>query len=133
MFAKREEIQAVGNLFPNIFIGIQIITALVNIAQFHGRTDVDAAAIRSFLAGNQLEQSGFTRAIWPDNTHNTARRQIKVQIIEQQFIAIGLGQALSFNNLAAQTGRCLNKNLRLAGVAVFLCFHQLVKAFNPRF
>src|SRR3546814_2581461 len=56
MLADGHEIMAAGNFLPDIMVGIQMIAALIDIAELHRIADFDGAAIGRFLAGDKLEQ-----------------------------------------------------------------------------
>ena len=60
-------IEPVGDFLPDVLRSVEMVAALVDIAQVNGRADLDCAAIRLFLAGDDLEQRGFTRAVRPDH------------------------------------------------------------------
>ena len=111
MLAKVKTLITAGNFLPDILVRIKIITRLIDIAELDSRPDVDLARIRLFLPCYQTEQRRFTRAVRADNADNAARGQRESQILEQQFIAIGFGQSLSLNHLAAEPLRDLDEDL----------------------
>ena len=49
-------IEAVRHFFPDVFRGVQMIAALVNIAQTHRLPDFNRTGIGRFLTGQQLKQ-----------------------------------------------------------------------------
>src|SRR3546814_6352716 len=68
MLADGHEIMAAGNLLPDIMIGIQMIAALIDIAELHCIADFDGAAIGCFLAGDQLEPRRLACAVRADRS-----------------------------------------------------------------
>jgi hypothetical protein len=56
VLAEIETLITARDLFPDILVRIEIVTALVNITELHRLADLDGAAIGLFLAGDQLEQ-----------------------------------------------------------------------------
>jgi len=73
---------------------VEVVAALVDVAEAYGRTDFDRAAVGFFLAGEDLEQRRLTRAIGADDADDAARGQGEAEVFEQQLFAIGLGDAL---------------------------------------
>src|SRR3546814_609070 len=67
MLADGHEIMAAGNFLPDIMVGIQMIAALIDIAELHRIADFDGAAIGRFLAGDKLEQRRLARAVGADH------------------------------------------------------------------
>ena len=132
MLAEGEDIEAVRDFFPDIVIGIERIAALIDIAELHRFADRDIAIVGLFLAGDQFEQCRLARAVRPDHADDAAGWQAEGQVLEQQLVAIGLGQALGLDHLAAKPLGRLDQDLRLAGRAVFLGFDQLVERLDPR-
>src|SRR3546814_18095799 len=45
------------DFLPHVVLGVELVAALVDIAQMHGRTDFDSTGIGRFLAGDDLERS----------------------------------------------------------------------------
>ena len=77
MLAELDDFIAAGDFFPDILVRLQMIAALVDIAEMHGVTDADRTGIRLFLTGDHLEQRGLTGAVRADNADNAARRQLE--------------------------------------------------------
>ena len=92
-----------------------------------GRADLDRAAVGLLLAGDQLEQGGLAGAVGADHADDAAGRQREAQILEQQFVAIGLGDAVDLDDVAAEPLGHLDQDLRLARRAVLLRLDQLVE------
>src|SRR3546814_8584510 len=57
MLADGHEIMAAGNFLPDIMVGIQMIAALIDIAELHRIADFDGAAIGRFLARSEEHTS----------------------------------------------------------------------------
>ena len=132
MLAELHEVMAVGDFLPDILRWIEMVAALVDIAQMHRLADFDRAIVRLFLAGDQLEQRGLARAIGADHADDAARRQAEGEVFEQDLVAERLGQAVRLDHLAAQTFGRLDQDLRLARRAVFLLFDQFVERADTR-
>ena len=109
-----------------------MIARLIDIAEPHRRPDVDLAAIGLFLPGDQAEQRGLARAVRPDHADDAAGRQREAQILEQQFVAIGLGQPLGLDHLAAEPLGNLDEDLVGAGAAIILLLDQFVERADAR-
>ena len=102
-FAERNHIQTVGNFFPHVFVGVQLVAALVNIAQIDRVTDTDGSGIRFFLSGNHAEQRCFAGAVGPDNADDCPLRNLKRQIVDQNPVAVAFADVLGLNYQIAET------------------------------
>src|ERR671912_372223 len=98
LLAEAEDVEAVGNLLPDILVGPQMVARLVDIAEPDGRPDPDLTGIGLLLAGDQPEQGGLAGAVGADHPDDATRRQAEGQVLEQQFVAIGLGQPLGVDD-----------------------------------
>ena len=56
MLAQLHKVRAAGDFLPHIFVGVQIIAALVDEAKFHGFADFHFTGIRHFLTSDQAEK-----------------------------------------------------------------------------
>ncbi len=85
-----------------------------------------------FLTGDQLEQGRLAGAVGADDADDAARRQREAQTFEQQLVAIGLGQALHFDDLAAEPLGHLDEDFRLARDVLILRGNELVELGDTR-
>ena len=109
-----------------------MVAALVDVAEVDGRADVDLAAVGLFLPGDQLEQGRLAGAVGPDHADDAARRQREREVFEQQLVAVGLGDALDLDDLAAEPLGHLDEDLRLARDVLFLRGDELVELGDTR-
>ena len=65
VLAEAEDVEAVGNLLPDILVGAEMVARLVDITEMDGRPDDDLAAVRLLLTGDQPKQSGLAGAVGP--------------------------------------------------------------------
>src|SRR3989304_8611430 len=65
---------AAGDHLPYVLVRVEHIAALVNVPEFHGLADPDAAAVRLFHAQDHPEESRLSRAVRADDAHNAAWR-----------------------------------------------------------
>ena len=110
--AELQNIGAARNLFPHRLVGIESIAGLVDITYLHGVSDAQDATIGLFLASEQAKERRLAGAIGTDDADDTARRQLEVHILEQETLAIGLGEAFGLDHDAAQSFADRNENLR---------------------
>src|SRR3984957_8507966 len=78
--AEHELVETAGNFLPDIFLVVERIARLVDIAEMHRIADFDRAAVGLFRPGDHAEQRGLAGAIRPDNADDTARRQLEGEI-----------------------------------------------------
>src|SRR5207342_969769 len=95
-------VEAVRDLLPDIVLVVEVIAALVDIAEMDRRADIDRAGIGLLLAGYQLEQGRLAGAVRPDHADDAARRQGERKVFEQQLVAIGLADAIHLDDLATE-------------------------------
>ena len=131
-FAKFNNIQPVGNFFPNGFVRIKLFTRLINITQINSITNSDCTAVRLFLSGNHTEQSSFTRTIRPDDTDNSTLRNFEREIINQQAVTITFRNSGCFNNQITQTVSHRNRNMSLRNLFLAGFGQQLFIRINTR-
>jgi hypothetical protein len=71
---------------------IERIAALVDIGEMHRLADGDRAGIGLLLPGDHAEQRRLAGAVRADDADDAAGRQLERQIVDQQPVAIALGQ-----------------------------------------
>ena len=79
------------------------------------------------MARYHLEQGRFASAIGANYANNAARWQAEGEVFEQELVAISLGEALGFDNFAAQPLWHLDNDLRLTRLALGLGVLQSLK------
>ncbi len=121
--ADRDDVLAVGNHLPDVFLRIQRVAALIDVGQFDGLADADGSRVGAFLTGDHTKQRGFARAVGADDTDNAAGRQGKRHAFDKQFFSVALGNFVGFNDHVAQAGAGRNKELARAGF-LFQIFTQ---------
>src|ERR1700686_5189594 len=92
--AEIDLLVAAGNLLPHRLVGRERIARLVDIAELHCLADAEAALVRLLLPDDHAEECGLAGAIATDDADDAARRQAERQILDQQPVAIGLGDLL---------------------------------------
>ena len=125
-------VEPVRDFLPDVLLGVEVVAALVDEAEVDGLADLDGAAVGLFLPRDQLEQRGLARAVRPDHADDAAGGQHERQILEQQLVAIGLGDALELNHLAAEALGHLDDDLGLAGAAAGLRVLQFLELLDTR-
>src|SRR3546814_2947153 len=75
LLAEAENLQFIRYFFPDVIIRIEVVPALIDIAELDRRADVDLAAVGLFLAGDELEQGRFAGTVRPDHADDAARSE----------------------------------------------------------
>ena len=101
--AKLQNIQPAGNFLPHGLVVLQIVAALVDIAQ-HRVPDPQISRIGRFGAGQHLKQRRLASTIWADNPDNAARRKAKRQIVDKQAITNPLLRFSASNTIPPNRG-----------------------------
>ena len=97
-----QNVQTVGNRFPNGLVVRERFSGLRNRAEFDGRSDIDFTGIRSFFTGDHLEERGLTGAVRTDHADDGSGRNGEAQIIDQETIAETLRNILEFDDFIAE-------------------------------
>ena len=77
---------------------------LVHVSELDGLADGDGAGVRLLDAHYQAEEGGLARSVGTDDTDYAGRGQGECQVLEQELVAVGLGNVVEFDYLVAQTG-----------------------------
>src|SRR5271169_5571016 len=100
--AKQNEFVAAGDFLPHGLLAVETVARLVDIAQMHALADRDRAAVGLLLFGDHPEQGGLAGAVRTDHADNAARRQLEGEIVDQEAVAISLGQALEIDHVLTE-------------------------------
>src|SRR4051812_36778720 len=130
VLAEAEHVAAARDLLPDVLAGVEVVAGLVDIAQANRLADPDRAGIGLLLAADELEQRRLAGAIGADDSDDPSRWEAEGQVVEQQFVAIGLGEAVGLDHGAAEALGDLDEDLRLAGRAVLLRLDQFVERLD---
>src|SRR6202051_346549 len=101
--AQKNELVAAGNFLPHGLLAVETVARLVDIAEMHALAFRDAALVRLVLPRDHPEQRGLAGAVGTDHADDAARRQLEGEVVDQQIVAISLGQALEVDHVGAAT------------------------------
>ena len=90
LVAELHDVEAAGDLLPDVLLVVQVVAALVDVAELDGVAELDRAGVRLLLAGDHLEQGRLAGAVRADHADDAAGRQLEGQVLEQQLVAVGL-------------------------------------------
>ncbi len=93
---------------------VQRVARLIDVAQLHRLAEPDAARVGLLLAGDHPEQRRLAGAVGADDADDAARRQLEVQVLDQQAVAEALAQTLRLDDQRAQPRAGWNDDLRTA-------------------
>ena len=80
----------------------EVITALIDVSEFHRIADPDRSRIRVFLAADHFEQGRFAGAVGADDADDAPRRQAEIQVFDQQSVAVSLAHTRGLNDHIAE-------------------------------
>ena len=106
---------------------------LVYVSYFYGFSYFEFTFINFFQSHNQAEQSSFTGTVRTNDSHNTIRRQHKVQVVEQQLVAIRLCYMLRLDNLVSQTRTVRNEDFQFFFLFLHIFIQQLIVRIQTGF
>ena len=95
----------------NGFIWMDVFVALVYVANFDGFSDGEFSLIGRQFGHDHFENSGFTRAIWPDDANDTGWWQFEIEVVVEEFVAEGLANMQCVDDVVTQTRAIWNGHL----------------------
>ncbi len=110
--AQRERLGPAGDLLPDGLLRVEA-AGLVGVGPLDGLADPDGAAVGLFLPGDHLQQGGLAGAVRPDHADDGAGRDLGAEIVQQQALAVGLADALQFDDDIAQARAGRDVDLQL--------------------
>ena len=90
------------------------------------------ATIGLLQAHDESEQGGLTRAVGANDTDDAIGREHEIQVVKQEFVAIGLRHVLCLYNLIAQSRSVGDENLKLLLLLLDGLVKQAVIAVETR-
>jgi hypothetical protein len=94
-----------GDDLTHALVGWQVGAALVEITETNGRSVHDAAATGGSPAGHEVEQRRLAAAVDPDDAQTLAGAQQQVDTLEQQVVAIAIGDAVELDDRVPEARR----------------------------
>src|SRR6202158_2048104 len=110
--AEREQVLAAGNLLPHAVLGLERVARLVDVAELDRLADADFSGVGLLRAGDHAEQRGLASAVGADHADDAARRQFEAQVLDQQIVAVALGQTVGVDDVRAEPLRARNDDRR---------------------
>ena len=110
--AEVDHVGAAGDFFPDVLVGVELVAALVHVADLDRLADAHGALVRFFLAEDHLEQRRLAGAVRADDADDAAGGQLEGEVVDQDVVAEGLGEVFRFQHDAAETGAGRDADLR---------------------
>src|ERR1700729_4192562 len=98
----------------------------------HRVADAQAARVRLLLTRQHTEQRRLARAVGADDADDAAGRQLELEILEQELVAIGFRNPLRLDDQAAQALRDRDEDLRRTGALLLALGEQLFIGVDAR-
>ena len=102
-----------GNGLKHALVRVNIGVYLIHITHAHGLAYAEGTFVGLLHAHDHTEEGSLTSTIRTDDTYDAVRWEHKVEVLEEQFIAKGLANALCINNFVTQTWTVRDKYLEL--------------------
>src|ERR1700732_1341752 len=128
--AEKNEFVAAGNFLPHALLAVERVARLVDIAEMHALADRDGALVRLLLPGDHAEQRGLAGAVRTDHADDAAGRQLEGEIVDQEPVAISLGQSLEIDHVLTEPLGHGNGDLRGLGLLLDGELHQILVALE---
>ena len=104
-------------------VRVNIGVYLIHITYAHGLAYAEGTFVGLLHAHDHAEEGSLTSTVRTDDTYDAVRWEHKVEVLEEQFIAKGLANALCINNFVTQTWTVRDKYLELL-LSLFLLLVQ---------
>ena len=95
-----EQVLAAGNLFPDRLVGVERITALVDIGELHTVADPEGTLVWLFLAGDHAEERRLAGAVWPDERGEVTALDRDADVSEHRRAAVAEAHVLERDDRA---------------------------------
>ena len=99
---------------------------LVYVGNLHRLAHLERTLVALLLPHNELEEGGLAGSVGTDYPHDAVGRQHKVEVVEEQLVAVGLGHTVSLDHLVAQTGTVGDKDFELLFALLLVLVQQFV-------
>ena len=130
--AELQLIEPAGNLLPHGLLAVERVARLIDIAEMHRLTDLDAAVVRLVLFGDHAKQRRLAGAVRPDHADNAAGRQFEGEIVDQKIVAEALSQILEVDDVLPEPFGDRDDDLRGLRLLLAGFFQQLLIALVAR-
>ena len=100
--AELDLVVATGNLVPHALVGVEGFATLVHVANPHGVTDFQRAAVRLLLSRDHPEQRRLAGAIGPDHPDDAAAGQREGESLDEQVVGIPLAEISRLDDHVAE-------------------------------
>ena len=100
--AELDELVAAADDFPDGLLRVDVGVLLVDVTDLHGLTYLEGARVGLFQAHDEAEQRGLTSTVGTDDAYDATLRQAEAEVLEQQLVAIGLGDVMRLDDFGAE-------------------------------
>src|SRR6188768_1756968 len=101
--SQLNDVEPIGNLFPDRFVCVEIVTGLIYVAKLDRWANLELAAIGIFLFSYQPKQCRLASTVRPDHADNTAGRKREFHLFKKQFVVVTLRHPVSFDHGVAKS------------------------------
>ena len=108
------------------------VAALVDVGQLDRLADSQRAAVRLLLPGDHPEQRGLAGAVGADDADDAAAREVEVEVLDEDLVAVGLAQVLGLDHHVAQARPGRDGDLDRVLALLLLLGQQLVVGRQTR-
>ena len=96
-------VQAVRDDLPQVLVGVDAGTVLVDVRNLDGLAHLELARSQRLQTHNRLEQRGLTDTVGADDAHDAVARQGERKVIDEHAAIELLVQVMGLEHLVAQT------------------------------
>src|ERR1700688_3966140 len=99
--AERDDVVAAGDFLPDVFLAVERVARLIDIAKLNALADLDRARVRLLLAGDHAEQWRPAGTVGSDDADDAARRQLERELVDQHPVAVAFAEIDDVNDVLA--------------------------------
>src|SRR5258708_12822855 len=93
--------EAGGDLLPHRLLALECVAALIDVGELHGLADAERALVRRLLAHDHAEQGRLAGAVRPDDADDAAARKLEAEVVDQDAVAVALGDVVRLHDEVA--------------------------------
>src|SRR5512139_597503 len=100
--ADLDHVEAVREFLPDGLLVVERLPRLVDVRELHRRSDAQFTAVGLLLARDDAEERRLAGAVGADDADDATLRQVEVEVVEQELVAVRLRQALGLDDEIAK-------------------------------
>src|SRR5690606_3544270 len=124
-------VEPARDLLPDRLLRVERVAGLVDVGDLDRLPDLERARVRLLLPGDQAEERRLPRAVRSDHADDPAAREPEAQVLEEEPIAVPLGEPGGGDDLIAEARAGRDHDLGLAELLPGILVRELLVRVEP--